>query len=347
MKKLKEELKYGKRGITLIALVITIIVLLILAGVTIVTLTGENGILTRAEESKKKTELEGLIEEVELAKSAMIADNKGDATQKASEFMNYMVENGVLKEDGLTFKDNENYSLYPNGNIMYNGEKVSNVRLTEHIEEREGKVFNAEDVVGQFRGKGYIYDGGISGDYIVALEAPEGYQFAYWMNENNDIVSYDESTNESYGGNSVSENVNTQSLHAVYTKEPVEVKPVVSISLSQRFPFDYDGQKYEVIAINAIYNGSNEYTEKETGLIRTYNSLYKDKLTLENVDGDMIRKNTSTLTGFFKMRLRYTLKMKETTKVNPIYARAYAIYTDSTGEDITIYSNVAYSAPLN
>ena len=48
MKKLKEELKYGKRGITLIALVITIIVLLILAGVTIVTLTGENGILTRA-----------------------------------------------------------------------------------------------------------------------------------------------------------------------------------------------------------------------------------------------------------------------------------------------------------
>ena len=182
MKKLKEELKYGKRGITLIALVITIIVLLILAGVTIVTLTGENGILTRAEESKKKTELEGLIEEVELAKSAMIADNKGDATQKASEFMNYMVENGVLKEDGLTFKDNENYSLYPNGNIMYNGEKVSNVRLTEHIEEREGKVFNAEDVVGQFRGKGYIYDGGLSGDYIVALEAPEGYQFAYWMN---------------------------------------------------------------------------------------------------------------------------------------------------------------------
>lgn len=136
-------------------------------------------------------------------------------------------------------------------------------------------------------------------------------------------------------------------MHAVYTKEPVEVKPVVSISLSQRFPFDYDGQKYEVIAINAIYNGSNEYTEKETGLIRTYNSLYKDKLTLENVDGDMIRKNTSTLTGFFKMRFRYTIKMRETTKVNPIYARAYAIYTDSTGEDITIYSNVAYSAPLN
>ena len=42
MKKLKEELKYGKKGITLISLVVTIVVLLILAGVTIATLTGDN-----------------------------------------------------------------------------------------------------------------------------------------------------------------------------------------------------------------------------------------------------------------------------------------------------------------
>ena len=42
-------------GITLIALVITIIVLLILAGVTIATLTGDNGILIYAEESHEET----------------------------------------------------------------------------------------------------------------------------------------------------------------------------------------------------------------------------------------------------------------------------------------------------
>jgi len=42
MKNLKEELNYGKKGITLISLVITILVLLILAGVTIATLTGDN-----------------------------------------------------------------------------------------------------------------------------------------------------------------------------------------------------------------------------------------------------------------------------------------------------------------
>ena len=45
--KTKEKLK-GRNGITLIALVITIIVLLILAGVTIASITGENGILSKA-----------------------------------------------------------------------------------------------------------------------------------------------------------------------------------------------------------------------------------------------------------------------------------------------------------
>ncbi len=52
------------KGITLIALVITIIVLLILAGVAIAMLSGENGILKKAAEAKTKTE-EGQEQEKE------------------------------------------------------------------------------------------------------------------------------------------------------------------------------------------------------------------------------------------------------------------------------------------
>lgn len=55
MKNLKEKFKSSKNGITLISLVITIIVLLILAGVSIATLTGNNGILTRAQDAKNET----------------------------------------------------------------------------------------------------------------------------------------------------------------------------------------------------------------------------------------------------------------------------------------------------
>ena len=46
-----------QKGITLIALVITIIVLLILAGVAIAMLSGDNGILSKASESSVKTAL--------------------------------------------------------------------------------------------------------------------------------------------------------------------------------------------------------------------------------------------------------------------------------------------------
>ncbi len=44
------------KGITLISLVITIIILLILAGVSIATLTGDNGLLNKAKNAKIATE---------------------------------------------------------------------------------------------------------------------------------------------------------------------------------------------------------------------------------------------------------------------------------------------------
>ena len=57
LKKVQRETKRKQaKGITLIALVITIIVLLILAGVSIAMLTGQNGILTQAQNAKNRTE---------------------------------------------------------------------------------------------------------------------------------------------------------------------------------------------------------------------------------------------------------------------------------------------------
>ncbi len=56
-----------QKGITLIALVITIIILLILAGISIATLTGENGILSKANNSKIETEKASAKEKVQMA----------------------------------------------------------------------------------------------------------------------------------------------------------------------------------------------------------------------------------------------------------------------------------------
>ena len=70
MNKLKEQ-----KGITLIALVITIIVLLILAGVSIAMLTGENGILNQANKAKTETGYKGAEEKVKLAIMGARADD--------------------------------------------------------------------------------------------------------------------------------------------------------------------------------------------------------------------------------------------------------------------------------
>ena len=65
------------KGITLIALVITIIVLLILAGVAIATITGENGILAKAVSAKEKTARAEVIENAKLDIIAMQTDREG------------------------------------------------------------------------------------------------------------------------------------------------------------------------------------------------------------------------------------------------------------------------------
>ena len=70
MKKIKE-----KSGITLIALVITIIVLLILASVSIAMLTGNNGILTQAKNAKEATEKAAEKENNDLLEIEMRANN--------------------------------------------------------------------------------------------------------------------------------------------------------------------------------------------------------------------------------------------------------------------------------
>ena len=69
-----------EKGITLIALVITIIVLLILAGVAIISLTGENGVITKAVTAKEKTKIAEVIEKAKLDITGIQSANEGKLT---------------------------------------------------------------------------------------------------------------------------------------------------------------------------------------------------------------------------------------------------------------------------
>ena len=75
-----ENLK-SQKAITLIALVITIIVLLILAAISIATLTGENGILTQADNAKTKTKIADVIERAKTDILGVKAENGGNISE--------------------------------------------------------------------------------------------------------------------------------------------------------------------------------------------------------------------------------------------------------------------------
>ena len=90
----------NQKGITLVALVITIIVLLILAAVTIAALGGSNGILTNASNAQVQNELG---EAKDLIKLAI---NEGINEYYTSTYVNGSAENASLNYSGTTVANN-------------------------------------------------------------------------------------------------------------------------------------------------------------------------------------------------------------------------------------------------
>ena len=109
-----------QKGITLIALVITIIVLLILAAVTISALSGDNGILKRATEAKQKTRRVDALEKIKLAVMTATTNGVGEANlddlkaelEKAGATVKTTGElPWEVTLDGYMFRINENLSI--------------------------------------------------------------------------------------------------------------------------------------------------------------------------------------------------------------------------------------------
>ena len=151
-KKSNKQKLITNKGITLIALVITIIVLLILAAVTIATLTGDNGILTQANNAKTKNKIESDIEAIRLAMTVDgIAWYSGNYPEDEDPF---------LEELKKTDENAEvDYDSNPNGILVhYNGSDYiidSNTKEIEYIKKID------------FDSIKFIY---LSGDYGISEE---------------------------------------------------------------------------------------------------------------------------------------------------------------------------------
>lgn len=125
------------KGITLIALVVTIVVLLILAGVTIATLTGDNGIITRTNQAKEETEKAGAKEKVQVEVAGSFDEyGKFDMDKLKENLKNNLgLQESDIKDnpDGSITVTVDGYEVTvdSNGNVTVEGEATPPVNPPE------------------------------------------------------------------------------------------------------------------------------------------------------------------------------------------------------------------------
>ena len=153
MKNCRKNAIKSRKGITLISLVVTIIVLLILAGISISMLSGDNSILQKAIDAKTNTERATVIELAQGDVLEKIAENKGEAiseTQLKAILSKYFEEfDDVLSEDlsetTVTLTSKAEYGGYNDIALssIYNGKisiiKVSTIRYGNKTATTVGK----------------------------------------------------------------------------------------------------------------------------------------------------------------------------------------------------------------
>ena len=184
MKQNLKERVNGKNGITLIALVITIIVLLILAGVTIATLTGDNGILTKAQSAKEKNAQKTVEEQINLAVQASRI-NEGLVIDKdilEQELTNNGIEITKSENDELPWtvkKDGYVYTISENGEVKEKEGIAITTGDTEILKgSTEGKKVSAQILSGETGTIKWEHTGNIT------LSATEGNEVTVNVNSN-------------------------------------------------------------------------------------------------------------------------------------------------------------------
>ena len=147
-----------EKGITLIALVVTIVVLLILAGVSIAALSGDNGILQNATKAKEETDEATDIEKIKLAISeAQIGENgyqKLDTNNLQNAIDNQFGDekaNVIANEEGtfsISISNSEKtYSVDLNGNVEYNSNLlINNVKVGDYVNYVPDEVSDAYQI---------------------------------------------------------------------------------------------------------------------------------------------------------------------------------------------------------
>ena len=137
-----------QKGITLIALVVTIVVLLILAGVTISLLLDENGIIAKSKDARNTNRAGAIKEEITLWKAdKFAADNGAGSHESMDDFLARLKTRGLISdEDIATIKDTRKIQVGKE-TIVFPSDAKTLVQAFKDSEIKVGDYLNYNDYV--------------------------------------------------------------------------------------------------------------------------------------------------------------------------------------------------------
>ena len=145
-----------KAGITLIALVVTIVVLLILAGVSISMLTGDSGIIKQAQDAKNNTIIEDEKEGISLAYMACKQRNMFSKNVTNEELQTQMNSEG--RNVTVTTSGEDLVVVYNKTNNKYKISQTGEIEKQKNLTEEEAKKI--VDIVSFLDGNIYVLTAG-------------------------------------------------------------------------------------------------------------------------------------------------------------------------------------------
>lgn len=170
MKKIFED----RRGITLVALVITIIVLLLLAGIAIVSLGGENGILVKARQAKNRYEISEAKEKLELAITDLKIEKQGKGEELKKEDL------PTLNNKEIDVRDITNFPIeIICDNYKFNIDESFNVK---YIEEKKGTIITYTTEPEGYTNKDEI-------KILIKIQNPNGIKTIQYPNDDDKIIA--------------------------------------------------------------------------------------------------------------------------------------------------------------
>ena len=304
----------NKKGITLVALVITIIVLLILAGVTIAMVIGDNGILTRASDAKEQTEYVSGMEELRMVINAAYTENLGSLTlpqaavaikkeysgdkfytDKDNKETNEISEDSLKNISGTEFYvlhkgniykvEQENNSIICSGingssnnnNNNNNNNNAGENQAAENFEKEMSKLFgNDYDIVD-------ITPSEISAEYICN-------NWIKQFSTNESFLNYSEETGGKLGV------YRANNYYALYSNTPIDFTNIDSIKIDVvNWTNNY--------CASAFYLGVQSTRELDENFYKSTNTEFSTATSYDVNNKETLTLDTSDLTGTYFIKI--------------------------------------------